>query len=244
MLKQYGGLYDEYKNEKEIWIQKPDFYRKYLFIGSSCRLEQIITPIPYHHMVHHTHNTKEFIQYLNYIKNNIDIPRDLEAKVFRSQFVKAQQGKDLLQIDKKKLLQEYSNSKAVVIEICSQKIYKKNNFYIHHLAADHGDITARAEKPSKVAKIQSKEELFNDLKTIKEMTSDKQLLIVSHINPYNFVKREEFIDQISQCCDKLNINFLNLSKIITKEHVGDPNHLNPLGQSVIKKVVLSKLKTI
>ncbi|MBT4870366.1 MAG: methyltransferase domain-containing protein [Candidatus Diapherotrites archaeon] len=227
-------------NKNDIWVQ--DHKNKdNLFISSSCRMDSIVKPLPYHHIIQHTHNTKEFIQYLNYIENKIDIPHNLEAKVFRSQFLQVNEGKDILQIDKKKLLNEYSNSSSIILEICSQKIYKEGDFYIHHLAADRGDGDNNSEKPSKIASIQSKDELFNDLKIIKEITSNKHLLIVSHINPFNFIKREKFIDQLSMCCDQLNIDFLNLSKIIKKEHVTSPNHLNRLGFSVIKNAALNKL---
>lgn len=193
-----------------------------IFISSSCRLGSLLRPAPYHHLFHHTHNTKEFIQYINYIEGKIKIPHELKNKVFRGVFIGEIKANE---IQKDFLLKEYNESEYVVLEICSQKIYQENGIYLHHLAVDAGDGASKSEIFTDNLETQSQEALNTDLQSIKSIVGDKQLLIVSHINPFNFKKRQLFIDQLESQCIDLNIKFLNLSKLIRPKHVSDANHL-------------------
>lgn len=211
------------------------------FISSSCRLGKIVNPTPYHHLFHHTHNTKEFIQFIKYIKGEIDIPKEIKRKVFRGIFI----GKiDSDKIDKNRLFKEWNESEYVVIEICSKKIYEQNGIYLHHLAVDGGDRASHAEQESGVAKIQSQEDLHEDLKIIKKITKNKKLIILPHINPLQFEKRESFIGSIQNECHELNIDFLNISKFIEKKHTSDPNHLKSEGYKIVKDKLLSFISGI
>jgi len=205
-----------------------------LFISSSCRLGKLVQPKPYHHLFHHTHNTKEFIQYINYIQGKIRIPHELKNKVFRGIFVGQIKTN---KIQKDILLKEYNESEYVVLEICSQKIYQENGVYLHHLAVDGGDSSLNSEIVTDSFQEQSQEALNADLQSIKSMVGDKQLLIVSHINPFHFDKRQLFIDKLESQCIDLNINFLNLSKLIKPEHVGDSNHLKKVGHDIVSQAV-------
>jgi len=134
-------------------------------------------------------------------------------------------------------LKEYNESEYVVLEICSQKIYQENGVYLHHLAVDGGDSSLNSEIVTDSFQEQSQEALNADLQSIKSMVGDKQLLIVSHINPFHFDKRQLFIDKLESQCIDLNINFLNLSKLIKPEHVGDSNHLKKVGHDIVSQAV-------
>lgn len=210
-----------------------------IFISSSCRLGSLITPRPYHHLLHHTHNTKEFIQYINYIEGKIEIPHNLKKKVFRRVFMGDMNPNE---IRKDILLKEYNESQYIVLEICSQKIYEENGIYLHHLAVGAGDNVSQSELFSDNCKIQSQELLNIDLQSIKAIVGNKQLLIVSHINPFGFEKRQLFIDQLESTCNDLNINFLNLSKLIKPEHVVDANHLKETGHNIVSQAVKDTLQ--
>jgi len=205
-----------------------------LFISSSCRLGELVQPAPYHHLFHHTHNTKEFIQYINYIEGKVNIPHKLIKKVFRGVFIGEIK---MHEIQKDILFKEYSESKYVVLEICSQKIYQEDDTYIHHLAAGAGDSSSKSELVSNNCQMQPQEDLNTDLQSIKSIIGDKKLLIVSHINPFNFEKRQLFIDQLECTCSDLNINFLNLSKLIKPEQVEDANHLKKAGYNIVSQAV-------
>jgi hypothetical protein len=52
-----------------------------IFISTSCRYGKLVQPEPYHHLIHHTHNTKEFIQYTQYIKGDLDTIDDFHVYV-------------------------------------------------------------------------------------------------------------------------------------------------------------------
>lgn len=211
------------------------------FISSSCRLGKIVKPTPYHHLFHHTHNTKEFIQFTKYIKGEINIPKKITRKAFRGILIGEV---NIDKIDKNRLLKEWNESEYVIIEICSKKIYKENDIYLHHLAVDGGDGASNAEKESDVAKIQSQEDLHEDLKIIKKITKNKKLIILPHINPLQFKKRESFISSIQNECHDLNIDFLNISRFIEKKHTSDPNHLKDEGHRIVKDKLLSFISEI
>lgn len=198
-----------------------------IFISASCRYGQLVNPRPYHHQINHTHNTKDFIQYIQYVKGELDIPNDLESKIFREQCLRHRAGKPLIRIDQKKLLDEYSNSRNVISEICSQKITYEDGFIFHRLTTNFTNF-----------KIQTNEELYNDLKIMKQIASDKKLIVCTHINIEKFPKRSLLIDTLSKYCKDLNILFLNASKLIHRHHTSDINHLNNSGYKVIEKELL------
>jgi len=127
------------------------------------------------------------------------------------------------------LLQEYTLSNTVVVEICSVKIYKLDGFYLHHLAVDRGDSSTKSENYQGNFRIQADQELYDDLKAIKQITHDKRLIVATHINPYQFPKRSLLINTLSRYCQDLKIDFHDASKIIGAKDVTDANHLNEKG---------------
>ena len=203
-----------------------------IFIGASCRYGQLVKPQPYHVQFHHTHNTKEFIQYIEYIQGNLVIPENLQSKVFRSQYLRSSRGEPLLNNNQDTLLKEYSNSTDVIVEICSRKIYQQDGFYLHHLAVDSGDAKNASENYEGNFQIQTDIELYDDLKRMKQMTLGKRLIIATHINPYKFPKRSLLINTLSKYCQDLEICFHNASEIIEINHVNDANHLNEEGHKI------------
>jgi hypothetical protein len=203
-----------------------------IFISTSCRYGKLVQPEPYHHLIHHTHNTKEFIQYVQYIKGDLDIPIHLQSKVFRSQFQKSRRNQPLINIDRRRLLQEYNHSNFIIIEICSSKIYQQDGVYLHHLAVDGGDGCKKSNNYQGNFQIQTDQELHDDLKIIKQITSDKRLIVATHINPLKFPKRSLLINTLSRYCQDLKIDFHDASKIIGAKDVDDANHLNEKGHMI------------
>lgn len=199
-----------------------------IFISTSSKYK-LLNPDSYHHQIHHTHNTKEFIQYIQYIKGNLDIPSHLESKVFRSQYLQNKRKRPLISINRRSLLYEYTHSNTVVVEICSVKIYEEKGFYLHHLAVDSGDSRGRSENYKGNFRIQTDQELYDDLKIIKQMTAGKKLIIATHININKFPNRSRLIDTLSKFCQDLEISFYNASKTIKPEDTNDVNHLNDRG---------------
>lgn len=203
-----------------------------IFISTSCRYGRLVKPKPYHHIIHHTHNTKEFIQFIKYVKGDLEIPSHLQSKVFRSQYLTSRNNQPLIDIDRGRLLQEYTHSDTVIVEICSVKIYELDGFYLHHLAVDGGDGAAKSERHQGNFRIQSDQELHDDLKVIKQIIHDKRLIVATHINPRKFPKRSLLINTLSRYCQDLKIDFYDASKIIGAKDVKDVNHLNEEGHRI------------
>lgn len=203
-----------------------------IFISTSCRYGKLVQPEPYHHLIHHTHNTKEFIQYIEYIKGELEIPSHLQSKVFRSQHLKSRNNQPLIDIDRGRLLQEYTRSNTVIVEICSVKIYELDGFNLHHLAVDGGDGCEKSNNYQGNFQIQTDQELHDDLKIIKQITSDKRLIVATHINPLKFPKRSLLINTLSRYCQDLKIDFHDASKVIGAKDVSDANHLNEKGHMI------------
>ena len=214
-----------------------------IFLSGSCRIKNLKkedSVIPYSSRIHHTHTTKECIQYLNYAKGLIDIPAHIENKVFQSYINNIINEKPIVKINRKKIQNEYQSSSWVVAEICSRKVYENEGFYLFHMAVDKGNMAYKEfeDKPSSSFKIQTNEELHQDLKEIKKVTSDKKLLIVSHMNFKQFEVRQDLINSLESSCDDLGIHFLDASKIINEQDdIIDVNHYTAKGYSKIKKEV-------
>ena len=214
-----------------------------IFLSGSCRIKNLKKEgavTPYSSRIHHTHTTKECIQYLNYAKGLMDIPAHIENKVFQSYINSIINEKPIVKINRKKLQNEYQSSSWVVAEICSCKIYENEGFYLFHMAVDKGDMAHKEfeDRPSSLFKIQTNEELYQDLKEIKKVASDKKLLIVSHMNLKQFETRQDLISSLGLSCKDLGIHFLDASKIINeKDDIIDVNHYTTKGYSKIKKEV-------
>jgi len=216
---------------------------KKIFLSGSCRIKNLKkegSMSPYSIYVHNTHTTKECIQYLNYTKGLIDIPDHLENKVFLSYINSIINEKPIVKINKKKLQNEYQSSSWVVVEICSRKVYEGEGFYLFHMAIDQGNTACKEfeNEPCSLFKIQTNEELYQDLKEIKKITSDKKLLIVSHMNFKQFRIRQDLINSLKSSCNDLGVHFLDASRIINEQDdIIDVNHYTAKGYSKIKKEV-------
>lgn len=216
---------------------------KKIFLSGSCRIKNLKkegSRTPYSGNVHHTHTTKECIQYLNYAKGLADIPDHLAGKVFRSYVNRIINEKPIVEINKEKIQNEYQSSAWVVVEICSRKVYESEGFYLFHMAVDKGNMAQNEfnNESSSLFKIQTNGEIHQDLKQIKKITSDKKLLIVSHMNFKQFKIRQDLINSLKSSCSDLGIHFLDASKIINEQDdITNVNHYTAKGYSKIKKEV-------
>ena len=143
------------------------------------------------------HNSKQHIQFVNYIKNFIDIPDDYINNIMIG-------GNDELDTMRKERLLNIKNNfdsfDVYIFEIYSLKIKKIDNFYIH-----------LKDKDTKYDYTQTREELYNDLLTLRNLINiNKKIIFVSHFRPhiiYNdeskmILSREIIFDTIKEFCEK------------------------------------------
>lgn len=212
---------------------------------SSCRILRIQND-SYIHKINYTHNTKEIIQYIKYINDEINIPYSMEKYIFRGVYLD-----NNLKIDKIKLQKEFKSSKNVFIEICSRKKYIKNNFYIHHLSADKGDDINNSKEDNIYdekfkLEIQDFNEIENDILEIINILKDKNVYFITHIDyqdeHYQNEKRLLLINQLCIIFKKYNIKYFNPSNCGLQEHMTGNNHFTSKGLDLLKEYIYNHFK--
>lgn len=159
-----------------------------IFSSGSCRLVVTINNgrdkvVPIHsinckfsgiNFLGKLHNTKQHMQFIQFIKDEITIPPNILPKFLTSynNFPKCD-SLELLPIKKANLKKEFDTCDWYVFEICSIKLYKINEFEVQHeLSSGYTEL------------LQTKEDLYSDLCKLKKMIPDnKKILFHSHFRP-------------------------------------------------------------
>lgn len=210
-------------------------------IMGSCRLKGLSSK-SYMHKVHYPHNTKQVIQYIKFIKGDIEIDEEMYRYIFRSCY-----SDNNFFIDRVKLRKELLLADSVFIELCSRKKYTKKGYYIHHAAADKGDAPSNNLIENKKfnedyqLEIQSKDEIETDILEIIKLLNGKKVVFVTHID-YGIKIRKVLIDEILEICNKHSIPCVNPSdKIdVLKKEMKDSNHFSSLGFGILADYILEK----
>jgi hypothetical protein len=190
-----------------------------IFASGSCRLVTTISNghdkvIPIHSMFHNfvginflgkLHNTKQHIQFIKYIKDEIIIPNDILSKFLTSYggYSGNFDGCEdvlLVPIKKENIKNQFDECEWYLFEICSLKLYKNNGFDVQfEITNDYNYI------------LQTEEELLEDLHSIRELIPlNKKILFQVHFRPniiYNDAnkkidKRELIYNVINKFCEK------------------------------------------
>jgi hypothetical protein len=189
-----------------------------LFASGSCRLVTTINNgynkvVPIHSMFDNfvginflgkLHNTKQHIQFIKFIKDDIILPNDILSKFLTSYSNFDGCENKLLLPDKKKCIKnQFDECEWYLFEICSLKLYTNNGFEVQYeLTNDYNYI------------LQKEEELLEDLHTIRELIPlNKKIIFQVHFRPniiYNDTNktidnREVIYNVINKFCKK-NIN--------------------------------------
>lgn len=197
-----------------------------IFASGSCRLLIAINGhkdvIPIHSIYHNfvgtnflgkLHNTKQHIQFIKYIKDDIILPDNILSK-FLTSYTKLNgvDNKSLLPIKKESIKTQFNECLWYIFEICSMKLYNNNGFEVQH------ELTNNYQQI-----LQTDEELLKDLFTIKELIPDnKKILFQVHFRPniiYNDVnktieRRETIYNIVKGFCDKNDNVFIYDPSII------------------------------
>ena len=186
-----------------------------LFASGSCRLVTTINNgydkvIPIHSMFYtfaginflgKLHNTKQHIQFINFIKDEIKLPDDILSKFLTSYSnIRDCEDKLLLPTKKENIKNQFDECEFYLFEICSLKLYKNSGFEVQY------ELTNEYEYI-----LQTEEELLEDLHTIRELIpSNKKILFQVHFRP-NIIysdtskiidKREVIYNVINKFCEK------------------------------------------
>jgi hypothetical protein len=204
-----------------------------IFCSGSCRLLTTIHNgndkiIPIHSLFYNfsginflgkLHNTKQHIQFIKFIKDEIIIPDDILPKFLTSYnsntcgFTCEPLSLNIMK--KKNIYDRFDSCEWYIFEISSLKLYKNNHFHVQcELTNDYTVV------------LQTEEELVEDLITIRNLIPfNKKLLFQVHFRPniiYNdtnkTVKNREIIfNVIKQFCENnQNTYFYDPSDVIKK----------------------------
>lgn len=191
-----------------------------VFTSGSCRLLTTINNgrdklIPIHSMFHNfiginflgkLHNTKQHIQFIKYINDEISIPEDILSKFLTSYSTLPDiEDKSLLEIKKQTIKNEFDHCDWYIFEICSLKIYKNNSFDVQYELTNEYEVH-----------IQTEEELLEDLHIIRNLIPiSKKILFQVHFRPniiYNnnnvIEKREIIYNVINDFCNTTKNTFI------------------------------------
>jgi len=205
-----------------------------IFSSGSCRLVTTINNgndkvVPIHSMFHFhnfvginflgkLHNTKQHIQFIKFIKDELTISNDILSKFLTSYSnTTGCEDKSLLPLKKDNIKKQFDECEWYLFEICSLKLYKNNGFEVQHELTDEYNYI-----------LQTEEELFEDLQVIRQLIPfNKKILFQVHFRPniiYNdcsktIDKREIIYNVIHKFCENNENTFIyDPSILIQKEH--------------------------
>lgn len=202
----------------------------------TCRLNGIQQNNQLNNIINYPHTTKEIIQFIRFIKGELIIPFPYNRFCFRTAIMQNRNIEFHPHYD-----QLLTNSKVIVIEICSIKKYIHNHFYLHHLCVDQR--FRECNTPSLMEKLvvekQSDEEIEMDILFIQQMVHPIPIVIVSHYNSktndgHYMEARNHLIHLLETICNKHHIPFVNPTVVLSaysQEEVmtNDLGHYTDLG---------------
>jgi len=169
-------------------------------------------------LINYCHSTKEVIQFIKFLKGELSISKPYNKVCFRTAICSN------LFIDYNDTYNKlFIDTDIFIIEICSNKKYIYNDFYLHHLCVDKRVAGWNRYTPKEILnnfiiEKQSDEEIENDILEIQKMLYPKKIIIVSHYNSKKNGKylnsRNHLINLLDCICKKYDIPFINPTVVL------------------------------
>lgn len=150
------------------------------------------------------HNSKQHIQFIKYLKDDIILTDEILSKFLTSYSGYASEDKLLNPIKKEYIKNNLHDCEWYIFEICSLKLYKNDEFQVHFELTNEYNYV-----------LQTEEELYEDLQTIRELIPNKIIFQV-YFRPniiYNDVnqtiqKREIIYNTVNKFCKQNKNTFI------------------------------------
>jgi hypothetical protein len=185
----------------------------YITIFGSCRQEPINKYFNVSNILselNYPHYTKEILQQIRYLKYR-NISNENTKFCFRSGLLK-NCNSEISDSEYDKFKNQFNDTTFYLIEIASRISYKWNNLYMHHICEEEN--YCFPYKSEIIKQELTDEEIEDDIIQIRNELYPKPFIIISHFATYENGKRYELINLLENICQKLNIPFINQSKII------------------------------
>ena len=218
----------------------------------TCRLNNIYNHNNLNNIINYSHSTKEVIQYIKFLKGELLIPYPYNKVCFRTAICENRP------IDYNPVYHKlFMNTDIFIIEICSNKKYIHNGFYLHHLCVDKRFSKYNRYTPPEITnnyilEKQSDEEIEQDILEIQKMLYPKKMIIVSHYNSKEngeyIPSRNELIQLLDCICKKYEFLFVNPTIVLsnyTQEEVmsTDLGHYTDFGLNEFSAYMNTFLKS-
>jgi len=202
-----------------------------IFASGSCRILNSLNNgydkiIPIHSLYHghvginflgKLHNTRQHIQFIKFIKDDLNVPENILQQFLTSYTgVHLQCGDPSLNPFKKNTIKnQFDECDWYIIEISSLKLYINNGYEVQY------ELTNNYEY-----RIQTVDELIEDLHTLRKIIPNKKILFQCHFRPniiYDnetkaITKREVIYNTLLKFCNNNNNVFLYDPSIIIKNN--------------------------
>ena len=187
-------------------------------VFGSCRVFYVYNNNNLNHLINFTHSTKEVIQQIKFLMGELSLPYPLNILCFRTAII---DNEPIIYNSKFKKM--YDESNYCIVEICSDKVYKYDTYYLHHLSVDprfsgfHTNTPKQILDNHKCIK-QPPSEIEDDIVAIKNLIAPKTLVLVTHynskINEEYIPSRNNLINLLTDISKKYNILIINPTEIL------------------------------
>ena len=215
-------------------------------IFGTCRIKDINNNNNLHELINYTHSTKEAIQQIKFLLGEKSFPPPFDKLCFRTSIT-----------EKKSIVYEpifnklFNESTVCIIEICSNKKYIYDDYYLHHLFVDkrfagYNSLTPQLIFENYKCIKQTNAEIENDLLEIKKLLEPRKMIVVTHYNSKmngDYIEsRNNLIILLTEICEKYNIAIIKPSEVLKEyqqEEVmsSDLGHYTSFGSSKMTEYI-------
>jgi len=171
------------------------------------------------------HNTKQHIQFLQWIRDEIELPLPILASFLTSYSnLPPSWGmiEDRSMLPTKKQTIKNTECDVYIFEICSRKVYERDGYQVQYeLTEDY------------VFRTQTAEEIWDDLVALRKMIPGKRIIFQTHFRLEKIEAREVLHDIVKRFCATVeNTYHYDPTVILTPERMYDQTHFSDAGHSV------------
>jgi hypothetical protein len=187
-------------------------------IFGTCRLNGINHTNNLNNLINYTHSTKEVLQQIKFLLGEITIPTPFDRLCFRTGIC---ENRSI--VYDSNFTNLFSDSTVCIIEICSDKKYMYDNFYLHHLCVDKRFSYYNKNTPTNILDgykciKQTYSEIENDILEIKKLLEPRKIVFVTHYNSImngNYIEsRNNLITVLAEICEKYSIPVIKPSEVL------------------------------
>ena len=228
----------------------------------SCRIDNRSYNNNLNNDINYPHSTKEIIQQIKFLMGIITFPEPFNKICFRTGIT---ENKPIIYTSE--FTKIFNESTICFIEICSDKTYIFDNYYLHHLSVDkryyeiyrnEDDLRLIKNTPQiildnyKCIK-QTYSEIENDILEIKKLLEPKKMILVTHynskLNGEYLPSRNNLITFLMTISEKYNIPIINPTVVLKdyEQHKvikDDLGHYTYFGKIKMEEYLTEYIKNI